>query len=304
VAGRSFDTQQGKAAPDLTERLRAFRRSHRVKRLTAERAGANAVQWEYLAGGVGGETILFIHGFAATGESHFLQVGALEEDFRVIAPTVPAVTTMKAIADGLVSILEAEEVDRASAFGVSFGGLVAQALVQHHPDRVADLILSHTLVPRTSAVAEVDKRIRAARLLPTLVYGWLARTGGVKALKREIPNITPAERQFWKANFSELYPEVITKDLAIARLTAGRDFMANYQLPRGAPAGWDGRVLMLESAVDTMVGSEDREALKAHYPEAEVHTVTRYGHMGALVRTESNVDPVRRFLGSAKIPTS
>jgi len=297
VAERSFEKLYRKAWPELTDRLRVFRAAHEIKRITPELEGGEAVRWEYIAGGSGDETILFVHGFAATGESHFLQVGALEEDFRVIAPTVPAVTTMKAIADGVAAVLDAEGVERAHVMGVSFGGLVAQAFVHHHPDRVADLILSHTLVPRESAAGEVDGRIKASRLLPRFVYGRLARLGGIRMLEKEIPDLTPEELAFWKANFTELYPDVITKDLAVGRLRAGRDFIVNYELSKGGPMGWEGRVLVMESAVDSMVKTDDREALRAHYPDAEVHTVTRYGHMGALVRTESNVDPVRRFLG-------
>jgi lipase len=297
AAKRSFATLYRKASPELTVQLQGFRAGHEVTRMAVDQENGEAVEWEYIAGGSGDETILFVHGFAATGESHFLQVEALEEDFRVIAPTVPGVPTMKAVADGLVAVLDAEGIEKPHVFGVSFGGLVAQALVHHHPDRVADLILSHTLVPRPGAAGEVDRRIRAMRLLPEFLYGRLAGVGGVRALEKEIPDITPAELDFWKANFAELYPDVITKDLALGRLMAGRDFMADYQLAKGGPVGWAGKVLIMESAVDSLVKTEDREALKAHYPDAEVHTVTRYGHMGAMVRTESNVEPVLRFLG-------
>ena len=140
--------------------------------------------------------------------------------------------------------------------------------------------------------------VECDRVLPGFVYGWLARTAGIRMLEKEIPDLRSGELEFWKANFTELYSGVVTKDIAIGRLTAGSDFVANYELPQGGPAGWGGRVLILESAVDSMITSDDREAIKAHYPDAGVHTETRYGHTGTLVRSEASVAHVRRFLGS------
>jgi pimeloyl-ACP methyl ester carboxylesterase len=53
-------------------------------------------------------------------------------------------TTLTAMADDAVAVLEAAEVRAAAVFGASMGGLVAQHLVVDHPDRVTDLILAAT----------------------------------------------------------------------------------------------------------------------------------------------------------------
>jgi pimeloyl-ACP methyl ester carboxylesterase len=296
VPAQPFERIFREASPELTERLRAFRKAHPVERLTSEVEARVGGGWEYVVGGEGDETILFIHGLGATGESHFLQVSALEEDFRVLAPTIPGAPTMRALADGLTASLEAVGVNRAHLFGVSFGGLVAQAFLHHHPDRVADVVLSHTMVPRASAAKDVINRQRVTRLLPVPLYGWLARVAGIKAFKNDVPDLTPGELSFWKAYFIELYPYVVTKAMALGRLMAGADFMLDYELTRGGPNGWSGRVLIVESESDSFVPKDDREALKDHYREADVHTITGYGHCGALARADTYVDPVRRFL--------
>ena len=53
-------------------------------------------------------------------------------------------TTLSAMAQDAVAILDAAGVEAAAVFGASMGGLVAQHLVVDHPRRVADLILAAT----------------------------------------------------------------------------------------------------------------------------------------------------------------
>jgi pimeloyl-ACP methyl ester carboxylesterase len=53
-------------------------------------------------------------------------------------------TTLAAMAQDVVAVLDAVALDAAAVFGASMGGLVAQHLVVDHPARVADLILAAT----------------------------------------------------------------------------------------------------------------------------------------------------------------
>jgi pimeloyl-ACP methyl ester carboxylesterase len=55
-----------------------------------------------------------------------------------------ASTTLSAMAQDVVAVLDAAAVDAAAVFGASMGGLVAQHLVVDHPARVGDLILAAT----------------------------------------------------------------------------------------------------------------------------------------------------------------
>jgi hypothetical protein len=93
-----------------------------------------------------------------------------------------------------------------------------------------------------------------------------------------------------------MYPHKVTKQIFLARVKAGADFQLNIQLTPGGPEGWEGRVLIIESSLDDYIQEIDRDRIKAHYPQATVHTITEYGHMGSLARVEPTVGAVRAFL--------
>ncbi len=100
-----------------------------------------------------GEPLLLIMGYGADSNWWYLQTAAFSREFKVIVfdnrgtglsdkPDVPC--TMRMMADDAAGLLDALDIDAAHVFGVSMGGMIAQELVLHHPDRVLGLILGCT----------------------------------------------------------------------------------------------------------------------------------------------------------------
>lgn len=100
-----------------------------------------------------GEPLLLIMGYGADSNWWYLQTAAFSQEFRVIVfdnrgtglsdkPDVPC--TMRMMADDAAGLLDALDVEAAHVFGVSMGGMIAQELVLHHPEKVMSLILGCT----------------------------------------------------------------------------------------------------------------------------------------------------------------
>jgi pimeloyl-ACP methyl ester carboxylesterase len=113
--------------------------------------GAN-IYYEIL--GQGGDPLVLIQGYG----HHSLHWGALPDEFVKIGYQVvlldnrgvgrsdkpDAPVTMAMMADDVRKVLDATGISRASVFGVSMGGMIAQVFALNHPDRLINLILGCT----------------------------------------------------------------------------------------------------------------------------------------------------------------
>src|SRR5687767_7401837 len=143
---KGFDEIYASVPVEQIDRLRQFRLRHPNKRLTV-----GDLSWEYISCGQGVQSLLLLPGALSVGESLFPLINALENEFRIIAPSYALSATMTGLCDGIARILEVEDVDQAHVLGGSYGGLVAQYFVRRYPERVSSLILSHTFILRKKA---------------------------------------------------------------------------------------------------------------------------------------------------------
>ena len=100
-----------------------------------------------------GPPVLLVMGLGLSGGAWWRTVDALGRDFRVITfdnrgvgrsrGLAPACTT-EALADDAVAVLDALEIEHATVYGLSLGGMVAQQIALRHPRRVHSLVLGAT----------------------------------------------------------------------------------------------------------------------------------------------------------------
>ncbi len=102
-----------------------------------------------IAGPPGAPAIVFVHGTRLTGSMWGPQVAALSDEFRTIAPDLPAhgtradePFTVEAAVDVLSETIREQAGGRAVVVGLSLGGYVAMALAAREPERVRGLVLS------------------------------------------------------------------------------------------------------------------------------------------------------------------
>jgi pimeloyl-ACP methyl ester carboxylesterase len=296
MADRAFERTYRDVPDELVESLKAFREAHPPQTITVEAERVEQVTWTYVTGGEGEATILFLHSVPTTWDTYFLQIAALEADYRVVVPAIPAVPTMKEISDGLAAILDEVGVEQVHVYGVAFGGEIAQAFVRHYPERVASLILSHTLPPGKRGAEDATEQRHAIRSRPEFLFETMSVRARMTELSNDIPAFRPDEQAFWEAYFTELYPARVDKETIMGRYEAAINYHTAYEFEKDGPEGWDGRVLIVESARDDTMRETDKAALRALYPGAAVHTVAEYGHTGMIARVDEYVGPVRDFL--------
>jgi 3-oxoadipate enol-lactonase len=254
------------------------------------------VEWRYVTGGRGGQTVLLLHGAVGGAETMSRLASAFEDEYRTVAPTVADVSTLAEVCDALSAILDREHVARAVVFGGSFGGLVAQAFFRRRRAQVEDLVLLSTGLPDRMLGARTRSMTRLLRLLPFSLTRGLMRTEMARHLDTPVPEEQAARVAEFRRRLDDYFDHRLTKRTLLARLALSADFNLDESYARPDLAGWPGRALVIESDDDPMVTPDERRRLREAYPRALVCTFAGAGHMIPLLRLEELVGVVKAFL--------
>jgi pimeloyl-ACP methyl ester carboxylesterase len=272
---------------DKVAALKDFRRGFPEKMV---RDGA--AEWRYRVIGAGALTLLMIPGGELVNDLGFEFALAVSDCCRVIYPAYPRVASMEELASGLRAVLDAEQIDQAAILGASFGGALAQVFVRRHPERISHLLLSNCGVPLRYLVPSLRIFCGAFQILPWSVLSALLPRSMSEALDPAGP-----DRKFWKTYFRELLSTRITKADLLANFRVQLDYHRRYHFASGDLEGWTGKVLIAESDTD-VISPRRREALRAAYPQAEVHTFHNGGHATMFLCFDEYLAMVKSFLSS------
>jgi pimeloyl-ACP methyl ester carboxylesterase len=267
----------------LVEQLARFRAAHPFIRHS--HAGHT---WHFRSGGEGADVVLLLTGVLGAGDFAFQQVVALERRYRVLIPEYPPVSSLDALVDGIVSLLDAEGASRVHVVAGSFGGMAAQALVRRHPERVRSLVLSHTGAPEGGSRAQ-----RLATLPLAILPGGLLRALFRKRLRGNFAAADP----FWTRYFDETTARLGRADF-LSRVRVALDFSEERYGPRDLD-GWPGRILILDADHDPLFPEARQQAVRDLYPSAEVHTFRGTGHAAAILDPDGYASVILDFLERA-----
>jgi pimeloyl-ACP methyl ester carboxylesterase len=266
--------------------LRHFRMMHPPKRATV-----NGVEWEYLASGNAQETLLLLPGLMGIAEMSFQPMMGFEDEYHVVVPSYPfSIQTVAELVDGIAGVLDAQGVWQTHVLGGSYGGMIAQALVRRHPQRVNRLVLSHTGGPRPERAGKNRTFTRVLRLLPMSMVRSLLWSATRKSLEG-----APEQRPFWEAYSKEIVDRLKKPDL-IARYAVAIDFDATSNFTPDDLTDWPGRILILEGDNDPIADVLERDLLKHYHPQAQVHTFHGTGHVASIAKVDEYVTVIKRFL--------
>ena len=197
----------------------------------------------------------------------FPQILGLASTYRVIAPTIPkTLATIDDTLKGLATILNTESADRVHLFGVSFGGMIAQAFMRRYHARIRDVILSHTAIPTEQHAERSQLQLRMLRLMPAPMLLWSMKKTYLHSIQQTTIPISNADKAFWRDYFDNLYSNQLTKQHLLSRARLSHDYFANYTFNSSDLNHWKGRMLILQSDEDEVYSEGERGAVLGMYP--------------------------------------
>lgn len=279
------DMDGTRVAAQLREHLAAFRAKY-----PREQIGLGGTAWSYRIGGEGAETLLILPGGDRIGDIAFRLFQEFAHDYRCLYPAYPPLSTMGALVEGLSAMLDRLAIAQVLIFAPSFGGDVGQCFVRAYPDRVRKLILQNTGVPDEPPGRAATRVKPLVTLLPLGVVRFLIgkRLGRVLAAR-------PEERSFWRVMLREEVASLTRADV-VSTFEETIDYRLHYHFSSTDLAAWPGKVLILQSDDDPTTKPAMRAALRALYPQAQVHTFHRAGHTPSLSQPDVFYPRVRAFL--------
>jgi pimeloyl-ACP methyl ester carboxylesterase len=203
------------------------------------------------------------------------------------------VGTVSELLDGIVAILDAEQVTEAMVLGQSYGGIVAQVLIQDYPSRAKKLVLSGT-----SPLIALGWKKRLNDLV-TAIATLLPEPMVMNAFRRAVSpllTVQESERAFWKRYLGELFKHRLTKTDLLSHLRTTRDAQTNYAYAGGEKSDWEGNVLVVWGESDHLRTERGRKGMLAIFPQAQIRVIEGGGHTVAMSEPERYAAVVKEFL--------
>ena len=282
---KSYDELYVQVDAETVDSLITFRQTHPVRTLDLR-----GVEWNYVSLGDGPETILFLHGMTGSYDIWWQQMEALQNEYRVILVTYPAVDNLKEMEQAVMAILEAEGVDRFYVVGTSLGGYFAQFLVAHHPNEIQGVVFANTFPPN-DIIAEKNKTIGV--LLPYLPE-WLVMnvlSGSVEESVYPASGYSELVRSF---GLEQTHGRMNKAQVLGRYRCVVEPFTAPDIAELGIPA------MIIEADNDPLVEKALREQLKETYPTAEVVTLSN-GHFPYLSMPDEYTGYLQAFFGGIEL---
>jgi aminoacrylate hydrolase len=124
-------------------------------------------RWHYYVGTGHGETVLLLPGGTGIGIGWLDLALALHPRYRAISVDYPhSVSTFDDLAEGVLAVLEAENVEQVHVVGQSAGGMLAEVFSRLAPDRVRSMVLSGTGLYGPEDVPRLEQRLAAIQTTP------------------------------------------------------------------------------------------------------------------------------------------
>jgi len=231
-----------------------------------------------------GPALVLINGWSVSGlawPGEWLR--ALEREFRVIrvdnrgtgwSRFAPTPFSMADMADDVTSILDAEQVDRATVVGLSMGGMVAQEFAVRAPARVTALVLSGTRPPNPAFQFSLASPVAWHLLRP------LGPRETLEAYFRRVWSLATAE------GFPQQRPEIIEELVAQIVERPTPRAMLLHQLRAVMAWGHSERLRGIEAPTVVVHGAQDcfipvanGRAIAKLIPKAQFVELPNVGHL-------------------------
>jgi pimeloyl-ACP methyl ester carboxylesterase len=256
---------------------------------TTQRAGSTI---HYRVEGKGPDALLLLHAFPLNAGMWDDQVPALIPRWKVVAPDYPGLgrtppragpSTIEALAQDALAVLDQERVRRAVVVGLSMGGYVAFEVLRRRPDAVSALVLCDTRAGADTPEGAAGRETFAQRALERGL-GWVADEMLPKLLSPAAP---PAVQARVRGLIAEGTPEgVAAAQRGMARRPDSHPILAGIGCP----------TCVLVGASDTLTPPEESRRIAAAVPGARLVEIPDAGHLSNLEAPAAFGRELRGFL--------
>lgn len=277
----------------IADQYSKFRESHTISHVTVL-----GNDWRFIVTGTGTQTVVILPGGGGIdADCMFPVVSALERQYRVIAiGYAPTATSVKELVEGVRAILDDRGVEHCCLLGHSLGGFVERAFVRAYPKRVDSLVIANSAVYTPGRALLIRILLPVSFALPRPVLASAIRSKFERLLK----TLPDSDREFWMSYVNQSEMMESKSNGPRSQLRCMLDFLRNDWDKPATTIGWNGRVLIIESAEETGFTLKERQNLRGQYPRATVHIIQHAGHGSFITNTQEFVDTVGNFLAGAK----
>lgn len=242
------------------------------------------------------------HGAIGGAETLRWFIDAFSREFKVVVPSLGTTEDPDLVSCMVDAILEKEGIERAALFGISLGGLVAQAFVESHPHRVTRVVVISSSAPKRVFAFVYGMFHALTRLAPLSVIHACARLFLTGPLTPNLPaaGASPIERRLLRDRRWRLrrYATTVEREFVLARLRLTEGLHARAKSIHTAFQSWKGEVLLLVAANDPTIGVRRLRETKDHFPRLRLHTFPDGGHMIPLYHADELRRVVTEFLAA------
>ena len=239
--------------------------------------GRTQLHWEATGAG---EPVLLIMGLGLSGGAWWRTVPVLARQLRVItfdnrgvgrSRAFSYAYTTDAMADDAATVLNAVGVERAHVYGISLGGMVAQAFALRHPERVRSLVLGATSPGGPRAVRPAAEVTAFFRRRPQMAAEEAARESvpfnyGPRCRAEHVDRIEEDIAQRLRHPFS-------------ARAYRAQLFAAAWHNALGSLGRIAAPTLVVHGALDRVIPVGNAQLIAERIPGARVRIFEGAGHL-------------------------
>ncbi len=280
-----FDQLYANVPPGQRQMLLDFRAAHPVHALEVD--GARV---EYLSGGQGERTLLFLPGALGKPDMWFYAMRALEGRYRVISVGYPKPYRSTDLGvEAIRAVLRAERVEQAVFIGLSGGALTMQLYILRHPEQVEHFVMTN--VPPINK--EWGKNLRVGVPIFSLLPIAALRAQRRREHSRTFPRHS-AWYEFARAYWNEFLLSVDSRVFADFFRAWSKTAISFEHRPE-VVAGWPGEGLIMQTMNDGTCYSK-RQILYDRFPRARRHIFAEGGHDTFLLFPDEMLARIEAFL--------
>lgn len=237
--------------------------------------------------------LVLLHAIATSSALWLPQVGAWSARWRVVQVDLPGhgasappsgSPALEDYARLVLDVLDEMQVPRAAVAGLSFGGMVAQAMALAAPDRVAALVLAHTSARTEPAVSQLWEQ----RLQQFEQYGLQAQVGPTlqRWFTRAFAAASPLTLEWIAGQIRATSPAGYAAAIRAIQRLDHLERLQRLDIP----------TLVLAGDSDTAVSPAAAAALAAAIPRARLIVLPGAAHLGNIEQPVAFAEAVGDFL--------